>query len=496
MLDLSDEERASVVATFSLAEQRALLHAWEFWARPEQLWRPGEERDTFYLAGRGWGKTRVGTEAVRWMAKHPELCAGEIAIAGRTAGQRNRDMLYGTSGIMSPEVMPDHERPLHRKADNELVWTTGAAVSGQAYSGKGTTCRARLMSGDVPASFRGPGYGFAWTDELPHWKRSKESWENLEYTMRESSGAGKPCTVNTTTPIPTPALLEILFECDSAGRPLQDASHSTGFKVLPHVRIVHGSSYDNAANLAPDYFLTTIRRHEGSRLADQEVRGMILLDVPGALWRYSWIRRVESAPKLEVIGIGVDPAGSAGRDSAETGIIGAGRVNSTVYMLDDRSGLWSPREWALEVIRMYDRLGADFVVCERDYGGDMVRSQVLTVAELPEVIMERRERGTTRAIKLIDVNARGSKRDRARVVCGLWEQGWVKHVGDPRRWVGLEHQLTHTDPAKPHKKQRVDRLDAAVHIVRHLVDETEVEEDWEGADDPDFWRRIRDGIMN
>ena len=272
--------------------------------------------------------------------------------------------------------------------------------------------------------------------------------------MRESSGIGKPCTVNTTTPIPTPALLEILFECDDAGRPLEDASHPTGFKVVPHVRIVQGSSYDNAANLAPDYFNTTIRRHEGSRLADQEVRGMILLDVPGALWKYAWIRRAELAPKLEVIGIGVDPAGSKGRDSAETGIIGAGRASSkTVYMLDDKSGLWSPREWALEVICMYDKLGADVVICERDYGGDMVRAQVLTVAQLPEVVMERRERGTTRPIKIVDVNARGSKRDRAKVVCGLWEQGRVVHVGDPRRWVDLEHQLMHTDPAKPHKKQ-------------------------------------------
>ena len=57
------------------AEVKARLPwLWEFWARPEQIWRPGTELITLIQAGRGWGKTRVGGQATRWVAEHPEAC--------------------------------------------------------------------------------------------------------------------------------------------------------------------------------------------------------------------------------------------------------------------------------------------------------------------------------------------------------------------------------------------------------------------------------------
>lgn len=498
LLDLTPAERETLIRGLSPAEREALAWCWEFWARPEQLWRPGPERDTFYLAGRGWGKTRVGAEATRYMARHPELCGGEIAIVGRTAGQRNRDMLFGSSGLLSPAVTPPWEKPEHRKSDAEIVWTRDAEVSGASYHGRETTCRARLMSGDVPASIRGPGFGFAWTDELPHWGKAVEAWENLEFTMREG-GIEEPCTVNTTTPLPTPALLACLFELDASGRPLPDPTSPLGFKQLAHVRVVVGSSYDNAANLSPGYIETTLGRHRGTRLGRQEIDGQILLDIPGALWRYAWIKRCEEAPKLDKIVVGVDPAGSTGNDSAETGIVGAGWAEKPKhgYLLGDKSGRHSPVGWARAAIDLYDELGADAILAETNFGGAMVRSQVELVSLLPEVVAERRARGTTRPVKILEVTARGSKNDRARTVCGLWEQGRVHHVGDPRIWLPLEHQLTHFDPAKPRKGQLADRKDAVVHAMRFLADPdaTPPAPDWRGADSPEFWQRVREGIL-
>jgi phage terminase large subunit-like protein len=497
LLDLTPAERAKLVRSLSLDEREQLMWCWEFWARPDQVWRPGDERDTFYLAGRGWGKTRVGAEAVRWVADHPEWCGGEIAIAGRTAGHRNRDMLYGTSGLLT--IMPPWRTVEHRKSDGEIVWTRSAEVSGSAYHGRETTCRARLMSGDVPDSFRGPGFGFAWTDELPHWARAAEAWTMLEFTLRGSGVRDdKPRTINTTTPLPTPALLERLFECDSAGRPEPDVHSPSGFRVLPHVRVVHGDSYQNAANLSADYIATTLARHKGTRLGAQEIGGGILLDIPGALWRYGWIRRIDDAPQLDKIVIGIDPAGSAGNDSAETGIIGAGLVqkSSGFYLLGDRSGLHSPLAWARAAIDLFDELGADLILAERNFGGDMVRSQIELVALLPDVVAARRARGTTREVKVEDVTARGSKSDRARTVAGLWEQGRVFHVGDSRRWVDLEHQQTHWDPTRPRRGQRSDRLDAAVHAIRYLADAPEAVPQWQAGDSPEFWRSVREGILS
>lgn len=499
LLDLTPSQRATVIRGLSLGERRALNWCWPFFARPDQVWRPGLERDTFYLAGRGWGKTRVGAEAIRWAAEDPTRCGSEFAIIGRTAGQRNRDMIYGSSGLLSPAVCPPWVKPVHRKSENEIVWLDGAEVVGPGYRGRRTTCRARLLSGDVPASIRGPGFGLAWTDELPHWTHADEAWENLEFTMREGGGPDdQPRTINTTTPLPIPALLRRLFVCDDAGRPLPDPDSPSGYQVLEHVRVVHGSSYDNAANLSAAYVHKTLARHAGTRLGHQEIGGGILLDVPGALWQYGWFRRLEVAPKIDKIVIGVDPAGSNGNDSAETGIIAAGIEAKKMHghLLADRSGLHSPREWAEAVIDLYDELGADLVLAETNFGGAMIRSQVELVAQLPEVIAKRRARSANRPIKLLEFTARGSKEDRALTVCGLWEQGRIRHVGPARRWVDLEHQQTHWDPAKPRRKQRLDRLDAAVHAIRYLFDGATPGVDWTAAANPELWRGIRSGMMS
>jgi phage terminase large subunit-like protein len=495
LLDMTLEQRAQVIRSLAPRDRERLLFSWDFWARPEQVWRPGPERDTFYLAGRGWGKTRVGAEAVSWLAANPEWCGGEMAIAGRTAGQRNRDMLYGTSGLMS--ITPPWRKVEHRKSDNEIVWTRSSEVSGSAYHGRETTCRARLMSGDVPESFRGPSFGAAWTDELPHWGKAAEAWSNLEFCLRGNGVIDDRCrTINTTTPLPTKELLELLFECDDAGRPLPDPSSPTGYKVLPHVRIVHGNSYENAANLSADYINTTLERHKGTRLGEQEIGGGILLDVPGALWRYAWIQRAEVAPQLDTIVIGIDPAGSDNDESAETGIVGVGLVqrSSQFYGLADSSGLHSPVAWARASIDMYDELHADLILAEINYGGAMVKTQVELVARLPEVVAARRARGCERPIKIEEVTARGSKEDRARTVCGLWEQGRVFHVGDARRWIDVEHQFTHWDPTRPRRKQRSDRLDAFVHAVRYLAGAPEAAPQWGGGDSPDFWRSVREHV--
>lgn len=46
----------------------ALLYDWRAWAREDQLLPDGDWRVWLILAGRGWGKTRTGAEAVsRWV---------------------------------------------------------------------------------------------------------------------------------------------------------------------------------------------------------------------------------------------------------------------------------------------------------------------------------------------------------------------------------------------------------------------------------------------
>lgn len=484
LLALPRAERIKLIRSTPPAEQQRLLYSWEgLWARPEQVWRPGPERDTFYLAGRGWGKSRTGAEAVRWIVDHPDLCGGEIAIAGRTATARNADMIHAPgSGLMS--VFPPGETPIHKTRRN---------IEEITFPGR-PHVRARLMSGDVPASFRGPNFGFAWTDELPHWPKAAESWEQMLYTLR----AGEfPRTVNTTTPLPKIDFLGLIFKLDEHKRPILDPDHPTGFQVLEDVRVIVGSSYDNAANLAPSYVRKTLRRLEASQLGRQEIHGGILLDVAGAIWTYSDFRHAEDAPALERVAIGVDPAGSRSRKSAETGIIGAGWAGKRGYMLRDRSGQYAPRKWAEIVIDLYDELHADAVVVETNFGRDMVASNVLTVAELADVRRRREERGTCRPIRIEEVDAHHSKGERARTVRPLWEQGAITHCGDPRQWVPFEHQLTHFDPNLPSAGQRSDRMDAGVHVVRWLIaHKGRPSRSVAPAANHDFWAQVRDAVLS
>ena len=48
--------------------------------------------------------------------------------------------------------------------------------------------------------------------------------------------------------------------------------------------VTRGSSFDNRAHLAPSFMTEMIRLYEGTRLGRQELHGVFLDDIPGALW--------------------------------------------------------------------------------------------------------------------------------------------------------------------------------------------------------------------
>ncbi len=168
----AEAREAFMAARFpSPAARAALRYDREWWCRPEQIWTPGPETYTLITAGRGWGKDYAGSHTCHYVASRPELCGGRPArgpddrragagalmgIAGRTANDVNQTMIDGDSGIMA--TCDPALRPEWNKRDCTLTWKTGV--------------KARLMSGDVPASFRGPNFGFLWADELPHWARA------------------------------------------------------------------------------------------------------------------------------------------------------------------------------------------------------------------------------------------------------------------------------------------------------------------------------------
>ncbi len=393
------------------AQAAVLRRRWDVWGRPDQQPPPGAWRTWLILAGRGWGKSRTGAEWVRAQATSGR--ASRIALVARTAADVRDVIVEGESGILA--ISPPHERPIWEPSRRRLTWPGGTI--------------ATTYSAEEPDQLRGPQHDAAWCDELAAW-RYPDAWDQLQMGLRLGSD---PRVVVTTTPRPTPLVRALVASATTV--------------------VTRGRTADNARNLAPGVVEALAARYAGTRLGRQELDGEILDDAPGALWRRAQIdaaRHAGSAPALRRIVVGVDPAASATAQSDETGIVVAGLGHDgRIYVLDDRSGTYSPEQWAARVVAAYREHRADRVVAEVNQGGDMVSSVLRAVdASLP----------------LSTVHARRGKALRAEPVAALYEQGRVSHCGALAR---LEDQMCAWDPTGDDRSP--DRIDALVYAVSDLL---------------------------
>src|SRR5260370_18767877 len=109
--------------------------------------------------------------------------------------------------------------------------------------------------------------------------------------------------------------------------------------------VTRGTTYDNAANLAPSFMERMAKKYEGTRLGRQELHAEMLDDVPGALWQRQNIEQYRGSrpPDLVRIIVGVDPAMPSGEYAHETGTIFTGKCgDGDVYVLKDLSFRLSP----------------------------------------------------------------------------------------------------------------------------------------------------------
>jgi phage terminase large subunit-like protein len=410
---LAPSQVATFLAGLTPAELSALKYDWAgCWARAEQLAPEDGDWTTFlYLAGRSAGKTRSAAEWVRSMAQKHAGC--RIAIVARTAADCRDTCVEGESGVLS--VCPPGERPLYEPSKRRVTWRNGS--------------QATCYSADEPDLLRGPQHHFAWCDELATWQRLDETWANLRLGLR--LGKHPRCMV-TTTPRPLPLLRELLKSRTTVVR--------------------KGSTFDNAANLAPSALAEFRARYEGTRLGRQELYAEILDDIVGALWSREVLdsSRVKEAPRdLVRVVAAIDPAVSSGEGSDETGIIVAGRSDAGhFYVLADLSCRLSPDGWARRAVTAFDTWQADRIVAEANQGGEMVESVIRTVN--PNV-------------PVIRVHASRGKRVRAEPIAALYEQGKVHHCGS---FPELEDQMCSFAPETA--ADSPDRLDAAVWALSEL----------------------------
>ncbi len=370
------------------------------------------------MAGRGWGKTRVGAETVREWAK--EKLEAPIHLVAPTAGDIRKVMVEGPSGLL--KCYPPTQRPHYEPSKGHMItWPNGNT--------------ALCFSADEPERLRGPQCSRFWADEIAAWRFADDAWDNLMFGFRIGSNLRG---VITSTPKPIKIVKDIISDPDTV--------------------VTRASSYENSKNLSAQFFKNIIKKYEGTRIGRQELMAELLEDIPGALWTQALIDagkiKYKTIPTDYIIRtvVAIDPAVSVGENSADTGIVVCSLLrNGDILVLDDLTCHESPAGWARLAIAAFRANRADRIIGEINNGGDLVESTIRAV----DVNVPYRA-----------VRAKRGKAIRAEPVAALYEQGRVCHM---RPFRELEEQMTQFVPGQEEEGLRLDRMDALVWAITELV---------------------------
>jgi predicted phage terminase large subunit-like protein len=423
--------REEILSRLTPIQFMRLRHDWRFWGRPKQLipLEVGDWRDCLIVAGRGFGKTRTGVEAVV-----DRICRGlakSVCVIGPTH-RDTRDILIGgipgsDSGLMDlfpPWYPRDSREGIEYNSHKGLIhiWPHD--------------CTIYIRTGEDKEQ-RGGNYDLVLLDEPVKFRHIGTVLYNLDMALRKKTGRTQ--RIITTSPMRQEWLMDMMM----ADRTL----------------VIHGTSGENESNVDPFFVQTMKERYAGTRLGDQELEALILGDNARALASTTAIDKARildvGASKLDLdeYAVGVDPAVSTKRLSDDSGIVVCGRKGKELYVLEDATGRYTPDGWSEKAVQLAKDYGAKLIVFERNKIGDA------GVALLKHAIAKLGAK--------VDVKECYSFKDkwtRAQSVSPLYERGHAHHVGHFR---DLEMQLTQWDPSA--SRFSPNSLDSFVHAAVELM---------------------------
>ena len=188
-LRLDERGRRLVLRGLSKAQAAEYTTRWFGFENDGQRDPPGDWRIWLIRAGRGFGKTRAGSEWVSEVARSNG--DARIALVAATQVDGQRVMIDGPSGLRA--VARHGEEVCWMKGKRELRFSSGAV--------------ATLYSAEAGEELRGPEHHFAWCDELAKWRRGEAEWDKLMMGMRLGE---RPRVVVTTTPRVNAAMRRVL----------------------------------------------------------------------------------------------------------------------------------------------------------------------------------------------------------------------------------------------------------------------------------------------
>lgn len=380
------------------------------------------------LGGRGTGKT---DGCARYMVAHvngppcdPRLRGGHrMAIVAPTQGDAVEACVNGPSGL--------------RAHDPRVVLRTTA---GGTFARWPSGAEAKLFGAhspdDVDRLRAGGNRCLTWFEELAAMRRLGEAITHSEMGLRIGAN---PHYIGSTTPKPRKELVALTKSAK--------------------VTITRGRTKD-AIHLPQEQRDHLIRKYAGTRIAAQELDGVLLEDIEGALWSMAGLdaARVGAVPPLSSVVVAMDPAATSTDEADEMGIIVAGRGAAYIpdrngfqrqhgYAIDDLSGRMPPVEAARTAIRAYHEHRADAIVAEVNNGGEWIGTVIRQIDP---------------TVNYRTVTASRGKATRAEPVAALTDQRSAHIVGS---LPDLEEQLTTWVPGD----DSPDRLDAYVWALTHLM---------------------------
>jgi phage terminase large subunit-like protein len=384
-------------------------------------------------AGRGWGKTRTGSQTFidkiqNGGYRYTSLCAA-------TAAEVRDIQIKGESGILA--CCPPWFTPEYRPSEKKLIWSNGAVTS--------------FFYGSEPELSRGAQSDLIWFDELHKFQYPQETYDNLILGLRLGPS---PLAMITSTPKPSKLCRELEAKKNLDG--------------TPAAVVTIGQTLENKKNLSPVFLDAIITQYQGSRLGLQELEAQILDDNPNALFKREVLERdtVDAMPqawKIHRVIVAVDPAASANVNSNHTGVIvlaegqapdqvNAGEVQnpdmSHFYIYEDLSMIAQPHQWGAAVKMAVEKYQAGRCLYESNQGGDMVK-MVLQSA------------GVTVPIEA--VRAVADKEIRALPAAQASQQGRI-HLVRGNDLSDLVDELTNWIPGE----DSPDRLDAMIHGINYF----------------------------
>lgn len=434
-------------------------------ARPEQI-QPKSYRTWCIICGRGWGKTRCSSEAVReWCLARPGCHIAVIAKDHRSL----RDVSFeGVSGLIN--VFPQdmwNARDYHKGlGDVSLKLLNGSIIYG--------------FTSEAPDAIRGRAFDAAICDEYAAWARNKASdmLSQLWFCLRDSPD---PRVIITTTPKRVPHVVDLIKQVRAGEEGMV---------------LTTGKTSDNVAlsQVAVDQLH---RMYAGTRMGRQELDGELLTDVDNALWTLEMVEAARDDESLDVppmIGVitGVDPSGSADGDA--TGVVTIGWDSSLViHVLDNSTTGGSPAERYTAVCMSAYIHGATEIWSEAAYGGD---NAVFGIQEQWKNLMEAGIITGSVCPPVRLSTLRGDKSARAMPVVTLYEQQMAlpdrRRVVHPRPTLAngiakLEDEMV---TWSTESKKSPNAVDAFVHATRQAMLKLGMEQ---SVSRPNTARRVGEG---